>query len=92
MKKLLYSAAAMVLAFFAASCQQENIAPVAGGNTVTYTVQVPESVQTKALGDEVATVDQVYYQVYRAAEVANLEKTFVKSTNVKRQNVLYCKT
>ena len=77
MKKLLYSAAAMVLAFFAASCQQENIEPVAGGNTVTYTVQVPESVQTKALGDEVATVDQVYYQVYRAAEVADLEKTFV---------------
>ena len=77
MKKLLYSAAAMVLAFFAASCQQESIEPVAGGNTVTYTVQVPESVQTKALGDEVATVDQVYYQVYRAAEVTDPTKTFV---------------
>ena len=50
MKKLLYSAAAMALAFFAASCQQENLEPVVGGNTVTYTVQVPESIQTKALG------------------------------------------
>ena len=77
MKKLLYSAAAMALAFFAVSCQQENLEPVVGANTVTYTVQVPESVQTKVLGDEVANVDQVYYQVYRAAEVADLEKTFV---------------
>lgn len=77
MKKLLYSAAAMVLAFFAASCQQENLEPVVGGNTVTYTVQVPESIQTKALGDEVATVNKVYYQVYRAAEVADLAKTYV---------------
>ena len=52
MKKLIYSAAALSLAFFAASCQQESLEPV-GGNTVTYTVQVPEALATRALGDDV---------------------------------------
>ena len=39
MKKLLYCAAALAAMFFTA-CQQENLEPVAGENTVTYTVNV----------------------------------------------------
>ena len=77
MKKLIYSALAMAFAFFAASCQQENLEPVAESNTVTYTVKVPGAMSTKALGDETTAVNKVYYQVYRAAEVDDLTKTFV---------------
>ena len=77
MKKILLFASALAGLFLAGSCQKESLEPVQQGNTVTYTLQVPQSIQTKVLGDEVATVDQVYYQVYRAAEVADLEKTFV---------------
>lgn len=73
MKKILYSAAAMALAFFAASCQQENLEPVVSVNTVTYTVEVPGALATRALGDETTAVDKVYYEVYRALEVTDLD-------------------
>ena len=65
MKKLIYSAAAMALAFFAASCQQENLEPVVSGNTITYTVQVADAVATKAIGDDIAAVNELVYEVYR---------------------------
>lgn len=64
MKKLFYSAAIMALAFFAGSCQQENLEPV-GGNTVTYTVQVPDALATKAVGEDVTAVTELIYEVYR---------------------------
>ena len=70
MKKIIYSVAAMALAFFSASCQQENLEPVAGGTTVTYTVNVPDAIATKA--DDGVT--KLIYEVYRAAEVADLSK------------------
>ena len=85
MKKILYSVAAMALAFFSASCQQENLEPVAGNNTVTYTVQVADAVATKALGDDVNAVNELVYEVYRTA--AEGTTTF---TNV--DNFLYHKT
>ena len=77
MKKIIYSALAVALAFFSASCQKEVLEPVADGNTVTYTVEVPGALKTKALGDELTAVDKVYYQVYRATEVGDLTKAFV---------------
>ncbi|MBR5563685.1 MAG: hypothetical protein IKW11_05610 [Bacteroidales bacterium] len=77
MKKIIYSALAVALAFFSASCQKENLEPAVSGNTVTYTVEVPGALKTKALGDEVTAVDKVYYQVYRATEVDDLTKAFV---------------
>ena len=73
MKKLIYSAVAMAFAFFAASCQKEVLEPVADGNTVTYTVEVPGALKTKALGDDVTAVDKVYYEVYRAGDVDQLD-------------------
>lgn len=81
MKKILYSAAALALAFFAVSCQQENLEPAVSANTVTYTVEVPGALATRALGDETTAVDKVYYQVYRAAEVGDLSKGFVYNGN-----------
>lgn len=65
MKKILYSAAALALAFFAGSCQQENLEPVVSGNIVTYTVQVADAVATRALGDEIDAVNELVYEVYR---------------------------
>ena len=63
MKKILLFASA--LAFFAASCQQENLEPVVSGNTVTYTVQVADAVGTKAIGDLVPSDMVLHYEVYR---------------------------
>lgn len=77
MKKIIYSALAVALAFFAASCQQENLEPAVSGNTVTYTVEVPGALKTKAFGDDLTAVDKVYYQVYRAGEIENPDKDFV---------------
>ena len=62
MKKILYSAAAIALAFFAASCQQENLEPVKG-NTVTYTVEAPGALQTKAIADGM-NVNELVYEVW----------------------------
>ena len=81
MKKLIFSAAVMASAFFAASCQQEMLDPQAGGNTVTYTVEVPNAIATKAIGDQITNVDKVYYEVYRAAEVDDLTKSPVYEGN-----------
>ena len=72
MKKLLYCAAALAAMFFTA-CQQENLEPVAGENTVTYSVNVSD-VATKAIGDDVSKVNTLHYEVYRAADVADLNK------------------
>ena len=74
MKKIIFSIAVMVSAFFAASCQQEMLETQAGTNTVTYTVDVPSAIATKAIGDQITAVDKVYFEVYRAAEVEDLSK------------------
>ena len=63
MKKLIYCALALAAGLFAASCQQENLEPVQGGNTVTFTVEIPE-VATKAIGDA-ENVNNLVYAVYR---------------------------
>ena len=84
MKKILLFASALAGLFFAASCQQENLEPV-GGNTVTYTVQVPDALATKALGDDVSNVNIVHYEVYRTAEANTVDFTGA-------DNLLYHKT
>lgn len=71
MKKILLFASALAGLFLAASCQQENLEPV-GGNTVTYTVQVPDALATKALGDDITNINVLHYEVYRT-EVANAD-------------------
>ena len=66
MKKLIYCALALAAGFFVASCQQENLEPVAQENSVTYTVEVP-GVDTKAIGDG-QNVDQLVYEVWKTGE------------------------
>ena len=61
MKKLIFGAAILVSAFFAASCQQEMLDPQAEGTAVTYTVEVPDAIATKAIGDGFT----LHYEVYR---------------------------
>ena len=61
MKKLIFGAAVLASAFFAASCQQEMLDPQAEGTTVTYTVEVPDAIATKATGDGFT----LHYEVYR---------------------------
>ena len=64
MKKLIYCALALAAGLFAASCQQENLEPVAQENTVTYTVELP-TVQTKGFMGTVSKVDQLVYEVWK---------------------------
>lgn len=64
MKKILLFSSALAGLFFAASCQQENLEPV-GGNTVTYTVQVPDALATKVIGEDVSAVTELIYEVHR---------------------------
>ena len=68
MKKILLFASALAGLFFAASCQQENLEPVQQGNTVTYTVQLPDAIGTKAIGTNVSSVTELIYEVYRIDE------------------------
>ena len=64
MKKILLFASALAGLFLAGSCQRENLEPVQQGGTVTYTVQVPGALATKAAGDY-----ELIYEVYRKAQV-----------------------
>lgn len=85
MKKILFFAFALAGLFFAASCQQENLEPVPGGNTVTYTVQIPDAIGTKAVGDDVKIANVLHYEVYRTK---NDETTIFSETE---DNLLYHK-
>jgi hypothetical protein len=82
MKKLIYSAAALAMAFFAASCQQENLEPVAQESTVTFSVELP-GVQTKAIGDGF-NVDQLVYEVWKTENpnVRDLNNPAQKATRL----------
>ena len=60
MKKILLFASALAGLFLAASCQQENLSK---GNTVTYTVEAPGTLQTKAIADGM-NVNELVYEVW----------------------------
>ena len=74
MKKILLFASALAGLFLAGSCQRENLEPV-GGNTVTFTVEAPGAIATKAgtinAGATIAdgtNVNEVHYEVYKNVE------------------------
>ena len=73
MKKILLFASALAGLFFAASCQQENLEPVAGNGQVTFTVEAPAVMQTKAIADGM-NVNELIYEVWitSAADPTNL--------------------
>ena len=69
MKKIIFSLSALAALLLAGSCQRENLEPAQQGGTVTYTVQVPGALATKAAGDY-----ELIYEVYRQAEVGTSAK------------------
>ena len=68
MKKLIYCALALAAGLFAASCQQENLEPVQGGNTVTFTVEIPEVATKATVVDDGSNINNLVYAVYRTDE------------------------
>ena len=66
MKKILFFASALAGLFFAASCQQEEFAPVEESNVVTFEVGIPE-VATKAVVDDGTNINDLAYAVYRTS-------------------------
>ena len=71
MKKLIYCALALAAGLFATSCQQENLEPVAQKNTVTFTVETPAALQTKAIADGM-NVDKLIYEVWLTPTLGDL--------------------
>ena len=70
MKKILFFASVLAGLFLAASCQQENLEPVADGG-VTYTITLPEAVQTK--GASGYSDYDLYYEVYKTVDADELK-------------------
>ena len=99
MKKLIFCATALIALLFAASCQQEYLEPTVEGTTVTYSIQVPGALTTKA-SEYRGSVNQLVYEVHRVLSeeetaflyqqtatiengVANLSIEFVRNQNFK---------
>ena len=70
MKKILLFASALAGLFLAASCQQENLEPVAGNGQVTFTIEAPATLQTKAIADGL-NVNELIYEVWITGATAN---------------------
>ena len=70
MKKILFFASALAGLFLAGSCQQESLEPVADGG-VTYTITLPEAVQTK--GESGYSEYDLYYEVYKTVDADELK-------------------
>lgn len=66
MKKILLFATALAALFLSASCQRENLEPVAAG--ATFTVTVPGETATKAFSDG-TNINKVLYEIYKTDEV-----------------------
>lgn len=69
MKKILLFVSALA-GLFLASCQKEQLEPVAGNGQVTFTIEAPAAIQTKAIADGL-NVDQLIYEVWITGETAN---------------------
>ena len=65
MKKILFFASALAGLFFAASCQQEEFAPVEESNVVTFEVGIPEVATKAAVVDNGNNINDLVYAVYR---------------------------
>ncbi|MBQ1280286.1 MAG: hypothetical protein IIY14_04090, partial [Bacteroidales bacterium] len=71
MKKYFLSLVAIAAAMlFATSCQESLVEPQLAGPT-TFTVQLPEQMGTKAIG-EASSVNKLYVQVYPSDVTKNL--------------------
>ena len=79
MKNILFFASVLAGFFLAASCQQESFEPEVSCNVVSYTIQVPGAIGTKAIGTDVAAVTELIYEVYRIDEQGTETKLYQKS-------------
>ena len=75
MKKIIYLATALAAMVLAGSCQKENLESTQASQTVTYTVQVPDAIATKAIGNDHAGVTKLIYEVYREADLSDPSKS-----------------
>ena len=89
MKKLMLFASALAGLFLAASCQQENLEPAAKGNTVTFTVEAPAALQTKAIADGM-NVDELIYEVWitngQTNDLSGAQKLYQSSTEMFKED------
>ena len=72
MKKILLFASALAGLFLAGSCQRENLEPEQAGQQVTFTIEAPAAMQTKAIADG-QNVDQLVYEVWLTPTLGDLE-------------------
>ena len=70
MKKILLFASALAGLFLAGSCQRENLEPQAD-KQVTFTIEAPAAMQTKAIADG-QNVDQLIYEVWITGQNQNV--------------------
>lgn len=75
MKRLFYCAAALATLLFAGSCQRENLEPVQENMPVTFTVEAPAAVQTKAEIGDGLNVNELIYEVWLTDELGELTTT-----------------
>ena len=89
MKKFMLFASALAGLFLAASCQQENLEPVGKGNTVTFTVEAPAALQTKAIADGM-NVDELIYEVWitdgQTNDLTGAQKLYQSSTEMFKED------
>ena len=71
MKKLLYCAAALATLLFAGSCQRENLEPAQESAAVTFTVEAPAALQTRAIADGL-NVNELIYEVWLTETLGDL--------------------
>lgn len=64
MKKFLYISTILSTALLA-SCQNEKYDVIPADSTVRYTIQLPEDMKTKIIGDEAPAQMQLVYEVWR---------------------------
>ena len=70
MKKIILFASALA-GLFLASCQRENLEPVADNGQVTFTVEAPAALQTRAIADGL-NVDELVYEVWLTNTLGDL--------------------
>ena len=71
MKKILLFASALAGLFLAGSCQRENLEPQQTEQQVTFTIEAPAALQTKAIADGL-NVNELIYEVW-ITEAQNAE-------------------
>ena len=87
MKRIISFAAALSMIFGAASCQKELTPGKEGDCKVTFSVEIPDNVVTKAEMSDGTTIDELLYEVYVGDDVM-YEGSISPTTAGSRQFVL----